>query len=319
MVNGLIDFFHRTIFAGMPLLFAILGEITTEKSGKLNLGVEGMMLMGAVIGFIFGLQFNSPIIAIIAAAVAGATGALIYAFLTITLRTNQIVTGLALTIFGTGFSGFLGKQLMGKVMSDEFKAFFKDAEVITRSSDPIIATILAPFEIVLNQNIFVYLGYFSVIVLGVYFYRTRPGLTLCAIGENTQAADAAGVHISLWRYVHVLVGGAFCGLAGAFLSVVYIPSWQENVTSGRGWIAIALVIFARWNPYWAIAASTIFGGLFILDLRLQGVPGLNISQYFLQVLPYLSTTIIIIIASIKQRREGSAPAMLGQPYFREDR
>lgn len=312
MSNAVISFLAAAIVAGTPLLFATVGEIITEKAGNLNLGVEGMMLMGAVIGFQVALYTESPVLALLAAAAAGAMGALIYAVLTISLRANQVVTGLTLTIFGTGFSGFMGKRFVGKIVPISVKEVFEPFVVPVLGDIPVIG------EIFFKHDIFVYFGYITAILVGIYLYKTRYGLNLRAIGENPAAADAASVNTSLYKYVHVLWGGALCGLAGAYLSLVYIPAWQDNVTAGRGWIAVALVIFATWNPYKAIIGSYLFGGLDIIGFRIQGT-NFPISLYLLDMLPYLVTVIILVIISMKKSKENTAPKALGVPFFREER
>lgn len=306
------SFFAAAIVAGTPLLYAILGEVLTERSGLINLGVEGMMLMGAVIGFRVAIATSSPAAALAGAMAAGALGALIYALLTVTFRANQVVTGLTLTIFGSGFAGFMGQGLMGQVIPESMKLFFSNMRV------PLLGSIPVAGDIFFNQGILVYTGYIAVIITGIYMYNTRIGLNLRAVGENTAAADTAGINVSLYKYLHITAGGVLCGISGAYLSLVYIPSWQENVTSGRGWIAVALVIFCRWNPYRVIIGAFLFGGLDIIGFRLQKYD-IMISQYLIDMLPYLVTIIILVIVSTRKKREGSAPASLGVPYFREDR
>lgn len=307
-----VSFLAAAIVAGTPLLFATLGEIITEKAGNLNLGVEGMMLMGAVTGFYAGLITKSPIFALIAAMVTGAAGALIYAVLTVSLRANQVVTGLSLTIFGTGFSGFMGQRLVGEIAPDTLKAFFKPVVIPVLGDIPFIG------EILFQQDVFVYFSYLTVILVGIYMYKTRIGLNLRAIGENPAAADAASVSVSLYKYVHILLGGALCGLGGAYLSLVYVPAWQENITAGRGWIAVALVIFSVWNPYKAIIGSYFFGGLDIIGFRIQGT-GFPVSQYIFDMLPYLATMLVLVFVSMKGAKEKAPPKGLGVSYFREER
>lgn len=307
-----IAFFKAAIIAGTPLLFATLGEILTEKVGNLNLGVEGMMLMGAVIGFQIGYATNSPLLALLAAAIAGAVGALIFAFLTVTLRANQVVTGLALTTFGTGFSSFLGQGLVGLKMSEQFSAGFQKIKI------PLLGDIPGIGEVFFNHDILVYFGYLTAIVLGIYLYNTRKGLNLRAVGENPAAADAASVRITRYKYTHILIGGALCGIGGAYLSLVQVPVWQEYITAGRGWIAVALVIFASWNPYKAIIGAYLFGGLDIIGFRLQG-SGIVISQYLFDMVPYLMTIVILVVVSFKKDRKNAPPKALGEPYFREER
>ncbi len=307
-----ISFLNAAIQAGTPLLFATLGESITEKSGHLNLGVEGMMLMGAVIGFSIGLSTSNPMLALLGASIAGAAGSLIYAFLTITLRANQEVSGLSLTIFGTGFSNFAGQKLMGQVCPEAIKNFFKPFHIPGLADIPWIGPIL------FNQDAFVYLGYVMAIGIGFYMFYTKPGLHLRIVGENPSAADAAGINVPLYKYAHNLAGGALCGLGGAYLSLVYIPAWQDNVTAGRGWIAVALVIFTSWNAFKAPFGAYLFGGLDIIGFRLQAFD-IKISQYFITMIPYIVTIIILIITSVRKLKENAPPKGIGIAYFREER
>lgn len=313
-MNSIIIFLSAAVVAGTPLLFATLGEILSEKVGNTNLGVEGMMLMGAVIGFTVGLKTGNPILAIIGAALAGASGALIYAFLTISLRANQVVSGLTLTIFGTGFASLIGKatNLIGQKTPESVKNFFEVLPIPGLSKIPFIGPIF------FNHDPFVYLGYILAIVLGIYLYNTNKGLNLRAVGENPVCADAASINVSLYKYVNVLIGGALCGIGGAYLSLVYIPAWQENVTAGRGWIAVALVIFAAWNPYKAIFGSYLFGALGIVAFRFEALTAL-VSQYLIDMLPYLVTIVVLLVVSMKKSRKNAPPQGLGNAYFREER
>lgn len=307
-----ISFLKAAVIAGTPLLFATLGEIITEKAGNLNLGVEGMMLMGAVMGFQVGYMTSNPLLALIAAALAGGAGALIFAFLTVSLRANQVVSGLALTIFGTGFAGFVGQGLVGLKLPEKFSAGFLKIKI------PLLGDVPWIGEIFFNHDILVYIGYLTAIILGLYLYNTRKGLNLRAVGENPAAADAASVRVTRYKYVHILLGGALCGIGGAYLSLVYVPVWQENITAGRGWIAVALVIFSSWNPYKAVFGAFLFGGLDIIGFRLQGT-GIVISQYIFAMIPYLVTIIILVVVSFKKDRKNAPPKSLGEPYFREER
>ena len=270
------------------------------------------MLMGAVIGFLVGLKTGNVFAALLGAMAAGAFGGLIFAFLTISLRANQVVTGLALATFGSGFSTLIGKTLVGQTAPAAVKSFFKPYSIPVISDIPVIGPIF------FRQDAFVYLGYILAVVIGIYLYNTSKGLNLRAIGENPGCADAASINITLYKYVHILIGGALCGLGGAYLSLVYIPNWQENVVAGRGWIAIALVIFAAWNPYKAILGAFLFGGLDIIGFRLQGA-GIHVSQYLVDMLPYLVTIAILVIVSMKKSKRNAPPKNLGTPYFREDR
>lgn len=306
-------FLAAAIVAGTPLLFAILGEILTEKSGELNLGVEGMMLLGAVAGFGAGYSTGNPLIAIVCAMAAGGAGALIFGLLTVTFKANQVVTGLTLTIFGTGLSGFIGKRYVGERVPDAIREFFGNYNI------PFLEKIPFAGEIFFQQTVFVYFGYIAAVLAGIYIYQTRFGLNLRAVGENSGAADASGINVTLYKYIHIIIGGAFAGAGGAYLSLVYVPAWQENLTAGRGWIAVALVIFCRWNPYYVCIGAFIFGGLDILGFRLQKYPQIEISPYLIDMLPYIATIVIIILTSVRKKRENMPPSSLGEPYFREER
>lgn len=297
------------ITAGTPILFAALGETLTEKSGVMNLGVEGMMLVGAVAGFLVNVSTQSPWLGVAAAMIAGGLMALIHAFLTITLRANQVVSGLALTIFGTGLSGFLGKSLIGIPAPASFKTF----------AVPFLADIPLIGPIFFRQDALVYLSYILVILFALLIYKTRWGLSLNAVGENPAAADAVGINVFRIRYLYTILGGMLAGIGGAYLSLAYAPSWLENMTAGRGWIAVALVIFATWNPIKCLAGSYIFGGVDALGFRIQ-TRGIDISPFFLQMLPYICTILVLILITreTKTHRIG-APGALGLPYDREER
>ncbi|MFV0313834.1 MAG: ABC transporter permease [Anaerotignum sp.] len=308
----LVGFLSAAIIAGTPLLFTTLGEIFSEKAGHLNLGVEGIMYIGAIIGFIVGLQTHNPILAMLGAVFAGAMASLLYAFLTVSLRVNQTVCGLTLTIFGEGFASFLGQGVMGSIVPADIKSFFVARPIPILSSIPYIG------EILFNQDVFVYFGYITIIASTYYLYHTKKGLNLRAVGESAAAADASGINVSLYKYAHILLGGALCGLGGAYMSLVTVPVWQEHIIAGRGWIAVALVIFASWNPIKAMLGAFLFGGLSILGFRLQSM-GINISQYLIDMLPYAATIIIVIISTRKNKKEDMPPADLGNPYFREER
>jgi simple sugar transport system permease protein len=308
----LVGFLSAAIIAGTPLLFATLGEIFTEKAGHLNLGVEGMMYMGAIVGFIVGLNTLNPILAMLGAVFAGGMGALLYAFLTVSLRVNQTVCGLTLTIFGEGFASFLGQRVMGSIVPGDIKSFFVARPIPGLSSIPYLG------EIFFKQDVFVYFGYLTIIVATYYLFRTKKGLNLRAVGESAAAADASGINVTLYKYTHILLGGALCGLGGAYMSLVTVPVWQEHIISGRGWIAVALVIFASWNPIKAMLGAFLFGGLSILGYRMQSM-GIHISQYLIDMLPYAATIIIVIISTRKNKKEDMPPADLNNPYFREER
>ncbi len=310
-INVLTFVLTGAVTAGTPLLFATLGEIITEKVGQLNLGVEGMMLMGAVIGFSSALSTGNPLLGILAGMVAGAAGALIFAFLTITLRANQIVSGLSLTIFGTGFSSFVGQRMVGQSLGDSVRDGFAVIKIPLLGDIPVIGNAL------FNQNVLVYVGYVVAVLLAIYMFRTRTGLNLRTVGESPGAADTSGINVALYKYVHILIGGLLCGLGGAYMSLITVPSWQDGVTGGRGWIAVALVIFVTWNPYKAMLGSYFFGALSILGLYLQSY--VHIPQSIFDILPYVATIVVLVVISMKKSKENNPPKALGVPYFREDR
>jgi general nucleoside transport system permease protein len=306
------NFLIAVVIAAMPLVYATLGELLCEKVGNLNLGVEGMMLMGAVMGFRVGLATNNPVLAVIAALLAGAVGAAMFAFLTVSLRANQVVTGLTLTIFGGGFAGLVGRDVVGVPLAIGIRDSFNTIPIPFLSDIPLIGKPL------FDQDMLVYGGFLCVILLIFYFKRTRAGLNTRAVGENAAAADASGINVTLYKYANIIVGGALCGLGGAYMTLVTIPVWQENVVAGRGWIAVALVIFASWRPAKALLGALVFGALSILGYRLQAM-GISVSQYLVDMIPYIATILIVIISTHKNRKEDLPPADLGNPYFREER
>lgn len=303
----LISVLAAAISSGTPLLFACLGELLTERSGILNLGVEGMMLVGAVSGFLAVANTGSLAWGLVAATIAGGLMALIHAFMTISLCVNQVVSGLALTLFGTGVSSYLGRPVIGVPLS----ATFRTLEI------PLLADIPFLGPILFRQDFLVYLSYILVVVIWFLIYRTRPGLHLRAIGESPETADSLGVNVFGLRYLYVFLGGVLAGLGGAYLSLAFAPSWLENMTAGRGWIAVALVIFAVWNPLRALFGAYLFGGIEAIGYRSQ-VLGIAISPYLLRALPYLFTIIVLIIITARSRKHRlGAPAKLGLPYSRE--
>jgi simple sugar transport system permease protein len=297
------------IKAGTSILYATLGEIFTERSGILNLGVEGMMLIGALGGFMANLYTNNLVIGILVAIIAGGILSLIHAFLCITLRSNQVVSGLALTLMGAGLSSFLGKSLVGVPAPNCFKAF----KIPFLSDIPFIGRIF------FQHDLLVYLSYVIVPLAWFFMYKTKPGLHLRAVGEDPATADSLGVNIYRIRYVYVLIGGMFSGLAGAYLSLAYAPTWIENMTAGKGWIAIALVIFATWDPVRAVLGAYLFGGVEAFQYRIQAL-GTAIPSFFLKMLPYIFTIIVLVIATQETiRRRIGAPANLGLPYYRGEK
>ena len=311
-LNWFVCFLGAAVVSGTPLLLATMGELVTEKSGSLNLGVEGMMYMGAIIGFMVSLQTASPLLSFIAAALAGVLGAMIFGFVTITLRANQIVTGLTLTMFGTGFAGFIGTPIIGTRAPEKIISTFVKVKIPLLGDIPVIG------EILFNQDYMIYITYVLIVVVGIYLYKTRYGLNGSMVGENPRAADSLGISVIKYRYIHLAIGGVLCGLAGGYLSLIYVPAWQDSIISGRGWIAVALVIFSKWNPYRAFLGALFFGGLNIVGFRLQQFD-LPVSIYVLDSLPYVMTIIVLVLDSMRRKARGNAPQSLGVPYFREER
>jgi simple sugar transport system permease protein len=295
---------------GTPLLFASLGELLAERSGVLNLGVEGMMLIGAVTGFWTVERFHGSAGVALAAAIgiaalAGAAVSLIHAFLVITLRASQIVSGLALTIFAgaAGLSSYLG--------NDTFHAVFPSSW----QDWPIVG------PIVFGHNVLVYASWVLVVLVWLYLTRTRPGLNLRAVGDAPAAADAMGINVAAYRYAHVLAGGALAGVAGATFTLAITPQWVDGITGGAGWIAIALVIFAFWRPELCLVGAYFFGALQDLAPELQAREiHLGPTALWTNSLPYLMTIVVLVLVSASStRRWLGAPAALGVPYVREER
>jgi simple sugar transport system permease protein len=306
------SFLLLAIAWAVPVLFAVLGEILTEKSGTLNLGVEGMMLMGACVGFITGFHTQNAVLAILGAFAAGSFGGFIFSILTVSLKANQIVTGLTLTIFGGGFAKFIGDNYIGETMPDKIQSFFTPLKIPLLSDIPIIG------ESFFRQDILVYFSYFLIIIMCIYMYKTTAGLNMRGIGESAAAADASSINVNFQKHIHIIIGGGLCGIGGAYISLIYVPSFQEDLVLGRGWIAIALVIFASWNPAKAFLGALLFGILSVLGLRLQSL-GIHISQFFVDMVPYLATIVVVILGTRKNKPENTPPADLSVNYFREER
>ncbi|HVP75759.1 MAG TPA: ABC transporter permease [Gaiellaceae bacterium] len=304
---------------GTPLLFAALGELLAERSGVLNLGVEGMMLVGAVMGFwtVERVHANTGLtlaLAIVIAAVAGTVMATIHAFLVITLRANQIVSGLALTIFAgaVGLSSYLGNNL--KLADVPAAHSFHTLLPKGMQNLPVVGPIL------FGQNILVYASWLCVIAVGLYLSRTRPGLNVRAVGESPAAADTMGINVTAYRYAHTLAGGAFAGIAGATITLAITPQWVDGITYGAGWIAIALVIFAFWRPELCLVGAYFFGALQALAPQLQARNiSLGPTVLWSNSLPYVMTVLVLVVVSSgTARRRLGAPAALGVAYVREE-
>ena len=326
--NPLLLLISAAVLNGTPLLFGTVGEILTERTGNLNLGVEGMMYMGGALGLggVFyyekavGAGANpilAVLIALLCAFLAGAICAVIYSFLTITLRANQNVTGLALAIFGTGAGQFIGEYMRTReggyvAISNNLKAVFQNSPFPQSLRDlPVIGPLL------FGYNVFVYIGLAIAIVMTVYLTRTRSGLHLRAVGESPATADAAGINVIRYKYLATIIGGGISAIGG----MVYIMTiagcvWNHEGLAGGGWLAVALVIFCVWRPLNAIWGSILFGALMILYLRVQ-LPFVPDQLY--KILPYVVTVIVLIITSMRNSKENQPPASLGLSYFREER
>ncbi len=302
-IDLITNILYAMIRTGTPLLIVAMGELICEKSGVLNLGQEGMMLMGAVVGFIVTLLSGSLLLGFLLAMVAGVLMSLIFGLITMELSANQVATGLALTIFGTGLSAFVGSDFVGKPIA---------------GLDPIHIPVLTDLPIIgrmlFGQDLVVYLSF--VLFAAVYWFinYSRPGLVLKAVGENPHAANAIGLPVMRTRYLAIIFGGAMAGLAGGYLSLAYTPLWAENMTAGRGWIALALVVFASWKVERVLLGAWLFGLASILHLVFQGL-GFAVSPNLLAMLPYLATIVVLVILSSNQTRSRLvAPMSLGNPF-----
>ena len=326
MIEALVNFFVAAVLMGTTLMFGTLGEILTEKSGHLNLGVEGLIYMGGASGLIAAWLHEQAgganpllgaVLAIFFAFLLAAVGSLLYAFLTVTLRANQNVAGLALSIFGVGFGKFFGEYFRqvagGRLMiSDSISDVF---------SNPVFPEFLRSIPVigptVFGYNFMIYLGLIIAFAMSLFLNRTRAGLALRSIGEDPATADAAGINVTLYKYLATCVGGGICGLGGLYFTMVSAGgNWAADAMDGKGWLAVALVIFALWRPLRAVWGSVLFGGLPIMYMR---ATFLHIPTEIYKILPYIVTVIVLIAISIHQKRENQPPASLGNAYFREER
>ena len=302
-MDTLAQLFILTLAAGTPLVFAALGELVTEKSGVLNLGVEGMMLVGAVVAFMVAAKSGSPWLGIAAGIAAGAATSLIFGAIALSLMANQVATGLALSLFGVGLSAFVGLDYVSVVIDG-----IKPLAVPGLSDLPVVGPLL------FGHNPLVYLSFALFAAVQWFLFRTRAGLVLRAVGESPQSAHAIGYPVIAIRYAAVLFGGACAGLAGGYLSVAYTPLWVEGMVAGRGWIALALVVFATWKPRRVLAGAYLFGGVTLAQFQAQALGSAIPSQY-LSMLPYLATVVVLAVIS----RDAvtirlNAPASLGKPF-----
>lgn len=309
------------VASGTILLFAAIGEIFAERAGVLNLGVEGMMLMGAVAGFAVTASTGNPWLGVGIAMLAGGALSLLHGVVAIHLRADQVISGLALTFLGTGLARVLGEGLSGEAIT-----------TLPRVTVPLLAELpfLGPV-LFRDQSILTYVGMLLVPVAWFWIDRTRPGLHLRAVGERPAAADAQGVSVLRLRYVYVFVGGLLAGLAGATITLAISPGWfGDQTVNGRGWIAIGLVIFAQWSPFRAVIGAYLFGAIFRFIIDIQGVPTIlgaenpfqagRSATFFLEMLPYVFVIVVVILGSREAlRRRVGAPAALGIPYVRGER
>lgn len=291
------------ITAATPLVISALGELVTERAGVLNLGVEGMMVMGAVSAFAATAITGSPYVGVVAGIVVGALFSLLFGFLTLTLVANQVATGLALTILGLGVSGMLGESLVGQ-----------PGIKLPQINIPLLADIPFLGPLLFKQDLIFYLSIALVIGVNWFLFKSRAGLKLRAVGDSHASAHALGIGVIRLRYLAVMFGGACAGLAGAQLSLIYTPQWTENMTAGRGWIALALVVFASWRPWRVLAGGYLFGAVTIGQLHAQAL-GVGIPSQFLSALPYAATVVVLVLISHNRRMTLiNTPASLGKAF-----
>lgn len=303
-MTGYEAFLLTVVTASTPLLLAACGELLTERSGILNLGVEGMMIMGAVAAFAAAQVFSNPYYGIFAAIVAGMGMALLFSILTLWFATNQVATGLALTLLGLGLSGMIGEQYIGQP-----GVRLEEAPIPLLSQLPVVG------EVFFSQDVIVYISLLLPFFLIWFLFFTRWGLIIRATGDNHGSAHALGYSVLMVRFWCILAGGACSGLAGAYLSLVYTPQWVEGMTAGRGWIALALVVFATWRPLRILIGAYLFGSVSILQLYAQA-EGLGIPSQFLSALPYIATIMVLVLISGNRSFIAvNTPASLGKPFI----
>ena len=299
----LASFIISIIAAGTPLILAATGELVAEKSGVLNLGVEGMMLVGAIAGFSVSFTTGQPWLGVLASAVAGTLMALVFGFLSLTMQANQTATGLALTIFGRGFSALVGAGYVGIA-----------APTLPAIGIPVLSHLPWVGRVLFGYDPLVYFAFAMLGAVAWFLARSRGGLLLRAVGDAQDAAHAIGYKVIGVRYAATAFGGAMAGLAGAYMSLSYSPLWAQDMTAGRGWVALALVVFAAWRPFWVLIGAWFFGGLMYLSLWVQG-QGIGIPSPFVAALPYVGTIVVLVLISRDRRRiRLHRPAMLGRSF-----
>jgi simple sugar transport system permease protein len=309
MTSFIISICTASIVYACSILYAAIGEIFSERAGVMNLGVEGIMLMGAVSGFMTVFYTKNLVLAILVVIIVGVLLGLAYAFLTVTLHADQTVCGMAFLIFGSGLSGFIGKNLTGIASAVKFQ----------KISIPLLSQIPVIGDIFFKQDILLYCMYLIIPASMIYIYKTRPGMILRSLGENPAALDTTGINIFALRYAYVMFGCAMMAISGSIISLSYTNFWNEGMTGGKGWIAFSLVAFSGWNPAKAALGALIFGGISIIGMNMQiYLPG--IPSQFYGMLPYGATIVALIITTGSFRKKHTEePAALCQPYDRENR
>ena len=328
MIFAIAHFFRQAVVQGIPLLFGSTGEIITEKSGNLNLGIPGIMYMGGISGIIgaffyemYGNTSNAflcVLVPLICSLLGSALMGLIYSVLTISLRANQNVTGLALTTFGIGVGNFFGGSLPKLLGQESGTISLITTGNYFKTTLPFAEDMGAFGEAFLSYGFLAYLAIIVALIASFVLTKTRVGLNLRAVGESPATADAAGINVTVYKYVATIVGSAVSGLGGLYFVMDYTGgAWTNGGFGDRGWLAIALVIFAIWKPRWSILGSILFGGLFILPVQLSGLS--SAQTELIKMLPYAVTIVVLVLISVRKKRENQPPESLGLPYFREDR
>jgi len=297
------------VVMGTPLLFATLGGVISERAGVINLGMEGLMLVGALVAFIVMLNTGNYFLAVAAAALSSGIVSIIHGVVCLTLRASQIASGLALTFFGTGLSGLFGDKLIGETI-----------EPLNRIPIPGLNAIPLLGPVLFNQDVLVYFSYVCVVFLWWMLYKTRLGLNIRSMGEAPEVCDSLGLSVISYRFFAIISGGMLIGIGGAYFPLALTPFWVDGITGGRGWIAVALVIFAFWDPVKALGGAYLFGLALSLELRLQ-ILGIEMSPYFLKMLPFILTILVLTLVTIRKNRRGIQvmPAALGKVFFRGEK
>ncbi len=301
--QAVVDILMIVVSAATPLLIAAVGEIVVERAGVLNLGLEGMMIVGAATGFAFAYLTDSTLVGVLAAALCGMAIAGVFAFLTLGLAANQVAAGLAMTIFGRGLANLIGAGFVGLK-----RARAPELRIPGLSDLPIVGKLL------FGQDFFVYSAILLTALVAYWLTRTRSGLTLRAVGENHTSGHWLGLPVRSIRMAAILFGGACAGVAGSYLSLAYTPFWSPDMTAGRGWIALALVVFASWRPWRALAGALLFGGVAVLALAFQGL-GVPIPAQALNAAPYVTTILVLVVLSARDARGSTAPQSLGISFI----